>query len=159
MPSNNSCTLWFNDVDVSMNLQSKTTAHARPSNKENIVFYYLSKYTTLYILEEKCKPSICTFLVLWPYVLKCFKFSFIFLWAQLDLHHLCVLGHLTFIYVQLNIINIMNICKYYKHALPLYLTKYFDNAIKYLLTICVRMWQTTTVVRGGDTWSFIYWGK
>ena len=36
MPSNRSCTLWWRDADVSMNLQSNTTAHALPSEIQNI---------------------------------------------------------------------------------------------------------------------------
>lgn len=31
MPSNRSCTLWWREADVSINLQSNTTAHALPS--------------------------------------------------------------------------------------------------------------------------------
>lgn len=34
MPSNRSCTLWWRDADVSMNLQSNTTAQALPSAKK-----------------------------------------------------------------------------------------------------------------------------
>lgn len=36
MPSNRSCTLWWRDADVSMNLQSNTTAQALPSEIQNI---------------------------------------------------------------------------------------------------------------------------
>lgn len=35
MPSNRSCTLWWSDADVSINLQSNTTAQALPSVMQN----------------------------------------------------------------------------------------------------------------------------